>query len=79
MEIKKIEKDGYNLHLIKNNNFKTVFVKLFFWNEIKEEDITIRNLLFNNLLFSSKNYNSPRKLSIKKADLYGLEIVPSTT
>ena len=78
MNIKKIEKDGYNLHLIKNKNFKTVFIKLFFWNELKEEEITIRNLLISNLLFASKNYNSPRKLSMKKADLYGLELIPTT-
>ena len=78
MSIKKIEKNGCNLHLIKNKNFKTVFIKLFFWNEIKEDEITIRNLMFNNLLFSSKKYNSSRKLSMKKADLYGLEIIQST-
>ena len=78
MKAKKIKKNGYNLHLIKNKNFKTVLVKIFFWNEIKEDEITFRNVLFNNLLFSSENYKTTRELAIKKADLYGANVVYNT-
>ena len=79
MQIKKLEKDGYNLHLIKNTDFKTVLVKMFFWNKIKEDEITYRNVLFNNLLFSSFKYKTPREMAIKKADLYGLNIISNIT
>ena len=76
--IKDIKKDGYNIHIIKTNKFKTVTVKLVFWNELKEEELTIRNLLADNLLFSSKKYNDNRKLCIKRQDLYNAGIYSST-
>ena len=69
-----LKKDGYNLHLINNKDFRTIFVKFVFWNRIKEDEITLRSILFNNLLFSSKSYKSPREMSIKEADLYGASI-----
>ena len=74
MDIKKIKKDGFNLHLIKDHNFKTIYINIIFGGLINKKDITYTNLLFKNLLFSTKNYNSPRKIAIKKEDLYGLNI-----
>ena len=74
MEIKKIEKNGYNLHLIKNKNFKTVLVKVIFWEKLVKEELTKRGMLLDNLLFSSLNYNTNKKMTIKKQDLYGLNI-----
>lgn len=74
MNIKKIDKNGFNLHLIKNTNYKTIYINIIFGSLINEKDITYINLLFKNLLFSTKKYNSPRKFAIKKADLYGLNI-----
>ena len=79
MGTKTIKKDGYNLHLIKNTNFKTILVKIVFWNKIKEDEITFRNVLFNNLLFSSSKYKTTREMAIKKTDLYGLNIISNTS
>ena len=78
MNFKKIEKNGYNLHLIKNKNFKTIIVKIMIWNNIKKEDLVYRNMLMKNLLFSSKKYNTNRKMSIQKEELYGAEIMGET-
>ena len=56
--IKTINKNGYNLHIIKTSKFKTVSLKLIFWNELKEDELTLRNMLTDNLLFSSSKYKN---------------------
>lgn len=74
MEIKTIKKQGYNIHLIKNKDFKTILVKTIFWEPLKKEELTIRSMLINILLFSSKKYPTGQELNMKKEDLYGLSI-----
>lgn len=74
MKAKDINKNGYNLHLLKTNKFKTVLVKIIFWNEIKKEELTLRNMLVNNLLFSSFHYDTIRKMAIKKEELFSAEL-----
>ena len=74
MTIKTIKKKHYNLHLIKTTNFKTVLLKTVFWDKLKKEDITKRNMLIDNLLFSSENYKTVKDMSIKKEELYGLSL-----
>ena len=71
-----INKDlnSYKLHLIKTDKFKTVTFKVLFRSPIVKEEITIRNVLCDILLQSTKNYNSKRKMSIKAEDLYSLHI-----
>ena len=63
-------KDGYRLHIIKTNKFKTITLKLSFRRKIKRDEITIRNILGDVLLQSTKNYPSKRDLTIKSQDLY---------
>ena len=74
MRRKDINKNGYKLHLIKTNKFKTVLVKIVFWNKLQKEDLTLRNMLVNNLLFSSARYNTIRKMAIKKEELFSAEL-----
>ena len=71
-----INKDlnSYKLHLIKTDKFKTVTFKVLFRSPIIKEEITIRNVLCDILLQSTKNYNSKRKMSIKAENLYSLHI-----
>lgn len=78
MEYRKIEIGSYNLHLIKTDKFKTIFFKLVFRNEIRKEEITKRNVLFNILSTSSKKYNTKRLMNIKKEELYDLSLYCST-
>ena len=66
MEIKTNNENGYNLHFIETKNFKTTFIKVIFWEKIKKEELVFRNMLINNLLFSSKTYNTQKKMNIKK-------------
>ena len=74
MKIKNIKKDGYNLHLVKNNNFKTTLVKVLFWKEVEKEELTKRSLLVDNLLFSSNKYKTEKEMVQKRQDLYGANI-----
>lgn len=76
--VKTIKKDGYNLHIIKTRKFKTVSLRLTFWNKLKEDELTIRNMLADSLLFSSFKYNDTRKMSIKKEELYNVGLYSST-
>lgn len=78
MNIETIKKEGYNLHLIKNNNFKSIFIKIMFWNELKEEELIYRNMLLDNLLFSSSKYDTHQKMSKKSQDLYNAELFGET-
>lgn len=74
MEYKRIEEVSYNLHLIKTNKFKTLLFKVVLSEKQKREDITIRNMLLDNLMSSSLDYPTMRDVSIKKQDLYGASI-----
>ena len=74
MKIKDINENGYQLHLIKTNKFKTVLVKALFSDKLKKEDLTARNLLFNNLLFSSAKYDTSRKMAIKREELFSASL-----
>ncbi len=78
MEIKTIEREGYKIHLMNNNTFKTISFKIVFWNDLKKEDLACRNMLVNNLLFSSQKYNTNRKIAIRKEELYSADIYGKT-
>lgn len=78
MKIKDINKENYKLHLIKTNKFKTILVKVVFWNELKKEELTLRNMLIKNLLFSSAQYNTLRKMAIKKDELFSVDLYSKT-
>ncbi len=78
MTIKTINKNGYNLHLIKTKKFKTTVIKVIFWNEMKKEDLSLTNLLLDNLLFSSSKYKTKREMNIKKNDLYNARTYNNT-
>ena len=70
MEYIKKNLGSYNIHLIKNDNFKGIIVKVLFKEKIKKENITIRNFLTSLLVYSSKNYNTKRKMEIERENLY---------
>ncbi len=71
MEYTKKEFGSYNLHLVNTNKFKSITIKLIFREPIIKEEITIRNVLCDLFMSSSKKYPSKRDLVIKAQDLYG--------
>ena len=74
MDYKKIDMTAYNLHLIKTNRFKTITIRICFRDEIKKDEITIRNLLTNFMTYSTDTYKTKRDLVLKSQDLYAAEI-----
>ena len=74
MEYKKINLNSYNIHFIKTDKFKTIDIRVMFIDKFKKEDITKRNFLMDMLSFSTKEYDTHRKLSIKCQDLYSLNL-----
>lgn len=70
MEYIKKDLGSYKLHLIKTDKFKSITVKVSFHRVIKKNEITIRNILSDMFMQSSKKYNSKRDLTIKAQDLY---------
>ena len=78
MKYTKKDLASYNLHLINTDKFKTITMKVVFSSPIKKDEITIRNVLSDLLLQSSKNYESRRELTIKAEELYAADIYNNT-
>ena len=76
-----IKKDlgSFNLHMIKTDKFKTVTMRVVFESPINKNEITIRNMLTDILLMSTKNYKNKRDLVIKAEDLYAADIYNNTS
>lgn len=70
---------AYKLHLINTNKFKTIMIRVSFRNPIKKEEITLRNVLSDMFMQSSKKYNSKRALTIKAQDLYAADLQTSNS
>lgn len=78
MKYTKKDLASYNLHLINTDKFKTITIKVVFSRPIKKDEITMRNVLSDVLLQSSKNYESRRELTIKAEELYAADIFNNT-
>ena len=74
MEYIKKDLGSYGLHLIKTNKFKTVTVRIAFRSPIVKDEITLRNVLCDMFLQSSKKYPSKRDLTIEAQELYAADI-----
>lgn len=74
MKYQKIVKDNYNLHIINTDKFKTINVRINFKRKINKEEITIRNLLNDLLINTSKKYPTSRDIEIETEDLYNVGV-----
>ena len=74
MDYQKIQKDNYNLHIIKTDKFKTVNVLFNFKRKIEKNEIVIRNLLNDILINSCSKYKTSREIEIETQELYDLGI-----
>ncbi len=70
---------SYRLHCIRTKKFKTIMVRVVFHTPIKKEEITIRNVLCDIFMQSSKKYRSKRELTIKAQDLYAADFQTSNS
>lgn len=70
---------SFKLHMIKTDKFKTISVKVLFRRPIEKESITIRNVLSDMFMQSTKKYSSKRDLTIKAQDLYAADVSTSNS
>ena len=64
---------SFKLHMIKTDKFKTLAVKIVFRRPIVKHEITIRNVLSDLFMQSTKKYPTKRDLTIRAQDLYACE------
>lgn len=74
MKYKKIKIGNYHVHLIKTDKFKTVTLKINLKRKVNKKEITIRRLLLETILQSSRKYPTNRILEMESEDLYALAI-----
>lgn len=74
MEYKKIDMTSFNLHIIKTDRFKTINFRICLRDEIKKEEITLRNMLASFLTYSTDTYPTKRDLVLKAQDLYAVNV-----
>lgn len=74
MEYKKINMTSFNLHVIKTDRFKTINFRICLRDEIKKEEITLRNMLASFLTYSTDTYPTKRDLVLKAQDLYAVNV-----
>ena len=77
MEYKKIKKNNITFHIINTDRFKSINVVLFFTKEANKSDIKYGNLLINNMVYSSKKYNTKNKMAIYGEELFGARVTSS--
>lgn len=70
---------SFKLHFIKTDKFKTVAIKVVFRRPIAKDSITIRNILSDIVMQSTKTMKCKRDLTIKAQDLYAAEISTSNS
>ena len=61
MEYKKIYKNNITMHYINTDRFKTISVVVFLTKKFNKNDIAYGNMLVNNLVYSSKKYNTKKQ------------------
>lgn len=79
MQINKENYKGYNLYTIKTEKFKTCHIEIIFRNNVNVQEITIRNVLFDILIESTKKYKTNRLLKLRLEELYNACIYTTTT
>ncbi len=79
MEYKKINEQGINVHLINTDRFKTISIDICFSREFNIKEVIYLNLLTNVLISSTKKYKNAREISIIGEELYGAELMSSSS
>ena len=74
MKYTEYDMNAYKLHIINTDKFKTITVGVAFRRKIDKEEITIRNLLKEIMINSSKNYPTEKSLVEATENLYDLKL-----
>ena len=78
MRCKVYDCDGYKIHAIKTDKYRTSTINVCFRKELKKEDISSYTILARLLTHSCKKYSSRREMSIELERLYSSVIYASS-
>ena len=70
METKVVKLENTNLHILKNDNFKTTTIEAKFRINTKKEEVPVMELLSNALVYTTKTYSTKKDYINKCKDLY---------
>ena len=70
METKVVKLNNINLHILKNDNFKTTRIEARFITNINKKEVPVLGLLSNALVYTTKKYNTKKEYSNICKDLY---------
>ena len=74
MQYKKITENNITYHLINTDRFKSLSIVFYLTKEFEQRDIVFGNFVCNNLMYSSKKYNTKNKIASKGEDLFGAKV-----
>ena len=74
MKYTEYDMNAYKLHIINTDKFKTITVGVAFRRKIVKEEITIRNLLKEIMINSTRNYPTEKSLIEATENLYDLKL-----
>lgn len=77
MEYKKVERNTYNINIIKTDRFKSIDLTVFFTNEFEKDSVIKATFLPTLLTSSTKKYKNINDLNIYTEELYGVDISSS--
>ena len=72
INFEKYEIKNIPVYVYKTNNFPTISFRLYFFDELKKENITKTDILLRVLVNSSKKYNTKKKRTTRLDDLYSM-------
>ena len=71
MNYKKLIRDNYTIHIVDTDRFKSVDLIIYFTRKFNKNNIPFYSSLIQNMVYTSKKYNTKNKIAIKGEELYG--------
>ena len=71
MGYKKLVRDNYTIHVVNTDRFKSIDFVVYFTKKFERKNIPFYTSLIQNIMYTSKKYNTKNKIAIKGEELYG--------
>ena len=71
MNYKKLIRDNYTIHIVDTDRFKSVDLIIYFTRKFNKNNIPFYSSLIQNMVYTSKKYDTKNKIAIKGEELYG--------
>ncbi len=79
MELKKAQRNNRTISIIKTDRFKSINVSIFFCKKVEPVHFEALNLLYKNMIDSTRKYNTKTKFNNYLEYLYGTEVTAEHT